>query len=183
MSGGSFNYLGSMPDDAEELAKRQAELGQMADALAALDDGRLAARHTRDVLRLLRGVEQLGSQLGDVWHAVEWWYSCDSSEKQAHEALAEYNAQYGQPGDQQLSWAKEQQSDLDPRMTDRLQLEGPMGRRTPRGGRACADYGDYARRPAWTHHGGIDPPWWWKPWIGPLAAIAGWWHRPRPVKP
>jgi len=32
----------------------------------------------------------------------------------------------------------------------------------------------------WRH--GTDPPWWWKPWITPLAWMRGWWERPRPVK-
>ena len=29
---------------------------------------------------------------------------------------------------------------------------------------------------------GIDPPFWWKPWLR-LYWIKDWWHRPRPVRP
>ena len=33
---------------------------------------------------------------------------------------------------------------------------------------------------SWRH--GIDPPWWWKPWIAPLALLRDWRDRARPVK-
>ena len=26
------------------------------------------------------------------------------------------------------------------------------------------------------------PPWWWKPWTGPIDAVKDWWHREREVK-
>lgn len=29
---------------------------------------------------------------------------------------------------------------------------------------------------------GIDPPWWWKPWLPPWFALREWWYRERPVK-
>ena len=38
-----------------------------------------------------------------------------------------------------------------------------------------------ARLMAWRK--GIDPPFWWKPWLVPWFAWLDWWYRPRPVKP
>jgi hypothetical protein len=29
---------------------------------------------------------------------------------------------------------------------------------------------------------GIDPPWWWKPWLTPWFAMREWWYRERAVK-
>jgi len=105
MSGGSFDYLGSWGGDVEEMAKRRLVIGYMADRLESMDDGKLAARLTRDVNRLLLGAERLGEQLSDVWHAIEWWQSCDYGEDQARAALARFNAEHGQPGDARLSEA------------------------------------------------------------------------------
>jgi hypothetical protein len=103
MSGGSFNYLCHAAGDAAELAVRRQELEDMAIALEALDDGKAAARATRDVIRALATVDRLSADLDGPWQALEWWYSNDYSKRQAHEALAEWNAEHGAEGDRRLS--------------------------------------------------------------------------------
>jgi hypothetical protein len=103
MSGGSFNYLCHAVGDAENLAARRIDMQEMADQLDSMTSGKLAARRTREVLALLTGLELLSVPLEGVWQAVEWWRSCDYSERQALVALAEFNHEHGSPGDEELS--------------------------------------------------------------------------------
>lgn len=98
MSGGSYNYLGSICyDDLEELLGKEAELRQMADRLAGLDYAQDAARETEELLVMLRQwqtrAEVRVKRLVGVWHAVEWWDSCDWSEEQVRQALAKYRSE------------------------------------------------------------------------------------------
>ena len=87
MSGGDYDYLPSAVGDADELKswdKRQA-MQRVADALEALDlgitDSRqalLAARQTRDVLRMLQAAdrmnaeaERLSNGLSGIWRSLD----------------------------------------------------------------------------------------------------------------
>jgi hypothetical protein len=78
MSGGSFNYLWCHVNGLEG---QRGDIEEMARVLEEFDHdgvtGMLAARATRDVLRLLDGAERIARQLAEVWHDVEWWQSCD----------------------------------------------------------------------------------------------------------
>lgn len=95
MSGGSYNYLGSiLYDDLGELLAKENDLREMADRLAGLGYAQDAARETEELLTMLRQwrtrAEVRVKRLAKVWHAVEWWDSCDYGEDRVHEALAAY---------------------------------------------------------------------------------------------
>lgn len=100
MSGGSFNYLFSALDLGDVISQRYS-LEEMAAELASLGYAADAARETEELLVLIRQwevrTELRVSRLRDVWKAVEWWRSCDSSEAAVHEALAAYRGEPGQP--------------------------------------------------------------------------------------
>lgn len=94
MSGGSYDYLYVWADDLGELVQRRHHLQEMAERLSGLPYARDAAIETE---RMLAAIERLeiqvkvrGEALKDVWHAVEWWDSCDWSEERVKEALAKY---------------------------------------------------------------------------------------------
>jgi hypothetical protein len=93
MSGGSYNYLCSAMDLEDLLTKRH-DLDEMSTRLASLGYAQDAARETEELLLLLRQWEIRAEtrlrRLTDVWKAVEWWDSNDSSETRVHEALAKY---------------------------------------------------------------------------------------------
>ncbi|MFE0794777.1 hypothetical protein [Streptomyces mutabilis] len=93
MSGGSYHYLCAAMDLEDLLAKRYA-LDEMSNRLAGLGYAQDAARETEELLLLLRQWEIRAEtrlrRLTDVWKAVEWWDSNDSSEDRVHEALAKY---------------------------------------------------------------------------------------------
>ncbi|MGW0905027.1 hypothetical protein [Streptomyces sp. NPDC002853] len=93
MSGGSYNYLFAAAD-LEDLQARRWDLEEMASRLAGLGYAQDAARETEELLVLYRQWETRASvrlaRLSDVWKAVEWWDSHDSSEDRVHEALAKY---------------------------------------------------------------------------------------------
>ena len=94
MSGGSFNYL--CYRDASQLLSGESdgELQAMADKLAELEYAADASKETRELILVLRQtkdrVENYISRLRDIWHAVEWWESGDSSEDDVKENLAKY---------------------------------------------------------------------------------------------
>lgn len=97
MSGGSYNYLGSICyDDLAELLTKESDLRDMADRLAGLGYAEDAARETEELLVMLRQwktrAEVRVRRLATVWHAVEWWDSHDWSEDQVRKALATYRA-------------------------------------------------------------------------------------------
>jgi hypothetical protein len=93
VSGGSYNYLFTA-QDLEDLQNRQHDLEAMAERLAGLGYAQDAARETEELLLLFRQwqirAETRMRRLADIWHAVEWWDSNDSSETRVHEALAKY---------------------------------------------------------------------------------------------
>lgn len=93
MSGGSFNYL-CHKDASDLLRAGLSDAQEMGDALAALGYAPDAARETFAVIAEVRAAEArmdaLLKRLEPVWHAMEWWQSCDWSEEQFKRALAEY---------------------------------------------------------------------------------------------
>ncbi|MGW7688828.1 hypothetical protein ACWGMA_08030 [Streptomyces asiaticus] len=95
MSGGSYNYL-CYAQDLEDLHNRRHDLEEMANRLAGLGYAQDAARETEELLVLFRQWETRAVVrmrcLADVWQAIEWWDSCDSSEDRVREALASYRA-------------------------------------------------------------------------------------------
>lgn len=96
MSGGSFNYL-CHTWDLDGLMEKRGSLEEMASELAGLGYAQDAARETEELLVMLRQWEVRASvrveRLREVWKAVEWWRSCDYSEDQVREALAEYRGE------------------------------------------------------------------------------------------
>ncbi len=93
MSGGSYDYLSCA--SADELMHRESDLERMADRLIELGYER-AGKETLDVLydvrRFRRRLEVQQKRLDGVWHEVEWYDSCDTSEKTFREAMAELEA-------------------------------------------------------------------------------------------
>jgi hypothetical protein len=102
MSGGSYNYLCYM-QDLEDLQSHRHGLEEMASRLAGLGYAQDAARETEELLVLFRQWETRAAvrmhRLADVWHAVEWWDSNDSSEDAVHEALAKYRGGHDNAGE------------------------------------------------------------------------------------
>jgi hypothetical protein len=95
MSGGSYEYL--CFKDASDLANYEHQLQSMADRLAGLGYAEDAARETTEVLLMHRQamvrIDTRLKRLSDIWHAVEWWDSCDSGEDGVKKALAEYRGE------------------------------------------------------------------------------------------
>ena len=94
MSGGSYDYLSSK--DVQDLLQAQKTIQNMADRLAGLGYASDAAKETQELLLTLRQFENrisaMQKRLSDIWHAVEWWDSCDSSESGVKNALEKYRA-------------------------------------------------------------------------------------------
>jgi hypothetical protein len=101
VSGGSYNYLFAALD-LEDLHNRRHDLEEMANRLAGLGYAQDAARETEELLVLFRQWESRAAvrirRLADVWHAVEWWDSNDSSEDHVHKALAKYRGEHDDTG-------------------------------------------------------------------------------------
>lgn len=97
MSGGSFNYL-CHTWDLGDIVGKTGDLEAMSQALAGLGYAKDAARETEELLVILRQWEVQTSvrleRLREVWKAMEWWQSCDYSEDQVREALAEYRGEH-----------------------------------------------------------------------------------------
>jgi hypothetical protein len=96
VSGGSYDYL-CWARDLDQLLDRGRQLEEMADRLAGLGYAEDAARETQELLVQIRQWEVRAqvrvNRLSDVWHAVEWWDSCDSGEDRVREALAKYRGE------------------------------------------------------------------------------------------
>ena len=89
MSGGSFEYL-YMRDPGEVMNGYEGELASMREALveAGCEDAALATEQARLVLRhAYIQYEAARQALEGVWHAMEWWKSCDYGENQFREAV------------------------------------------------------------------------------------------------
>lgn len=87
VSGGSYNYLCW---HADRLQEQRGDLGSMEHRLQS-SGYYAAARATRDVIRFLDAAERAANALEDVWHAVEWADSGDSSEDRVREAVAKFS--------------------------------------------------------------------------------------------
>ena len=101
MSGGSFDYLYCL--DAEELLDpyQGNMLEYMIKALGELGYADDAARESRELLATIRESQaiikreqdkvQVGiNRLKDVWHAMEWYASCDYGEDTFKEVLEKW---------------------------------------------------------------------------------------------
>jgi hypothetical protein len=108
MSGGSFYYLHQKElclygDLVERMAENLdarcsrcgsaycacAELGMDTSTSTAMKD---AAKATREIAALMREIETRQAALADVWHAVEWNESGDTSTKEVASAVAKWAA-------------------------------------------------------------------------------------------
>lgn len=96
MSGGSFDYLCYKACFPGELMVVTGTMREMACALRALPAGGEAADETLGLAVLLDMIAKVvgaeAEALEDVWRAVEWWRSNDTSEEFAVAAIARYNA-------------------------------------------------------------------------------------------
>lgn len=116
MSGGSYGHLYAVLDLAD-LTEQRNSLEEMAARLAGLGYAQDAARETEELLVLMRQWETRAHvrlrRLADVWHAVEWWDSGDSSEDRVHRALATYRgdtaAELGSPQETPVADAHDQE--------------------------------------------------------------------------
>lgn len=92
MSGGSYDYL--CWKEAGEILECEATIQQMADRLARLGYANDAAKETQLLLLEIRQAKNRLNvsieRLQNVWQAIEWWDSGDSSEKELQKALAFY---------------------------------------------------------------------------------------------
>jgi hypothetical protein len=93
MSGGSFNYLYGI-ENLAELGDNHSgpsldDLQAMAEFLAGLGWADAAAGETREWLELAE--REIPKRLRDVWHAMEWWRSCDYGEDQARAEVQRYD--------------------------------------------------------------------------------------------
>lgn len=96
MSGGSYDYV-SLADDITVLFEKMYQLEALRDRLASLGYAKDAAMETERLIATLRQFEVQTfvavERLRPVWKAIEWWDSCDRSEAQFRESLAEYRGE------------------------------------------------------------------------------------------
>lgn len=96
MSGGSFDYL--VYKDPGELVDRTDQLERMTELLESTYPGSRAARDTRLLLEHIKTFRDalyrgpLAGLQSNVWHAIEWWQSCDRTRDDADAAVAKYDA-------------------------------------------------------------------------------------------
>lgn len=80
--------------DADEIGSMQTQLQEMADRLAKLGYADDAAKETMETLQEIRQarnrIQTRIDRLSDIWRAVEWWDSCDTTEEGVKKALAKY---------------------------------------------------------------------------------------------
>lgn len=100
MSGGSFNYA-SAASDLEDLVDKQTDVHRLADELVRLAASKMpeasgAADEALTLLADLRAFEIRTKvhlrRLRPVFHAIEWWRSCDWGEEDVRKAVASYNS-------------------------------------------------------------------------------------------
>lgn len=100
MSGGSFDYLFIV--ESEALPGRLDDLKEMASALT-LGGAHDAAEETEKLVRMIEHFQRQAAvrlrALSDIWKAMEWLRSGDTSSEQFQKALAKYR---GEPEDQGL---------------------------------------------------------------------------------
>jgi hypothetical protein len=92
MSGGSYNYL--FAKDADDLLQSAGDLREMANRLVGLGYAEDAATETEELVTIVNQFRVRAQvrmhRLAAVWHAVEWWDSCDAGEEGVKDALAAY---------------------------------------------------------------------------------------------
>lgn len=92
MSGGSYSYI--CYAEVSELLDKRDRIQEMVDRLSGLGYAQDAARESMELLLTLRQfetrIDAMHSRLSDVWKAIEWWDSSDSSENDVKEALKKY---------------------------------------------------------------------------------------------
>ncbi len=95
MSGGSYDYLYSK--EADDLFSSPYRLEEMAERLAGLGWAADAAADAHDLVAIIRTqkvrIDAAMARLRDVFHAVEWWDSCDWSEDQVRAELSKYRGE------------------------------------------------------------------------------------------
>lgn len=98
MSGGSFDYL--FIKDASDLFgsfSAREQLSRMVDELREFPDAADVAADAADALAIIDyqtvRLQAHLDRLKDVFHAVEWWRSCDWSKEQVNEAIANYRGE------------------------------------------------------------------------------------------
>lgn len=95
MSGGSYNYL--CDRDARDLVGDwYSTLQEMSEDLHSVFPNTKADIHTDELVRLIGHlsveIERRSKALQDVWHAVEWWRSCDYGYGEVDVAVKLYEA-------------------------------------------------------------------------------------------
>lgn len=98
MSGGSFNYLCYVTTD--DIFERLEDLEYMAAALqdADCEDGAKETLHIKYAIEHFQTRMQVRlERLQDLWKAVEWEKSCDTSRKDTEKAIADYRANIEPP--------------------------------------------------------------------------------------
>jgi hypothetical protein len=130
VSGGSYNYLCYQLDARGHLDI--GDLKSMRDRLAQLAPDAAATRATAELYEMLNRVvndeDTTHGGLTDVWRAVEWCDSGDSTEDRVREALAEYEAKVRKPAAGRRGWFADydddQDSDWHGKWRPYLQLDG-----------------------------------------------------------
>jgi hypothetical protein len=93
MSGGSYNYF-YMIDALEDLVSRKYDLEEVGKDLSELEYAQDVARETQDLFSLVRQWEDQANdriaRLKDVWKALEYWRSNDSTEEDLKKELSKY---------------------------------------------------------------------------------------------
>lgn len=91
MSGGSFDYISGA--DAEQVFERRRDFRNLVEALEHEAPRSEAAKDSRYLLdradSYVAAFDELS--LGNVWHALEWWYSGDQSRDQFERAVEAYD--------------------------------------------------------------------------------------------
>lgn len=94
MSGGSYNYVSCKETDELLSGHYNEDLEEMAKALWKLGYADDAAIETDSLIRTIQQcydrIESCKNRLSNVWHALEWWESGDSSETELIKSLFEY---------------------------------------------------------------------------------------------
>jgi hypothetical protein len=92
MSGGSYEYL--FIKDSAELMERIDLLSRMSDRLAGLGYAEDAANETEELIVIIRQamnrIDVRARRLRDVWRAIEWLDSFDSTEEYVKDELVAY---------------------------------------------------------------------------------------------
>lgn len=95
MSGGSYNYLFAQVGDVRGLGRQWFDLRAMRDRLLELYPLDHATRDTFELVAAIENAVERSVALADVWRAVEWCDSCDSTIEKVDQAIAAYHDSRG----------------------------------------------------------------------------------------